>query len=81
MWADIICICIIDYTSLRPLRKASVHVQLHLEECTTSEARVCGRKETSYSGCDRISPDPLDYGATRQIRRNLTLIYPAFGLG
>ena len=45
--ADIICICIIDYSSLRLLGKASVHVQLHLEECTTSEVRVCGRKGTS----------------------------------
>ena len=48
-WADIICICIIDYTSPRPVEKASVHVLLHLEECTTSEVRVCGRKGTSYS--------------------------------
>ena len=46
---DITCICIIDYTSLRPVGKASVHVELHLEECTTSEVSVCGRKETSYS--------------------------------
>ena len=42
-WADIICICIIDYTSPRPVGKASVHVLLHLEECTTSEVRVCCR--------------------------------------
>ena len=48
-WADIICICIIDYTSPRPVEKASVHVLLYLEECTTSEVRVCGRKGTSYS--------------------------------
>ena len=48
-WADIICVCIIDYTSPRPVEKASVHVLLHLEECATSEVRVCGRKGTSYS--------------------------------
>ena len=48
-WADIICICIIDYTSPRPVEKASVRVLLHLEECVTSEVRVCGRKGTSYS--------------------------------
>ena len=47
-WADIICICIIVYTSPRPVEKASVHVLLPLEECT-SEVRVCGRKGTSYS--------------------------------
>ena len=70
-----------------------MHVLLHLEECTTSEVRVCGRKGTSYSlplarsarsgrsGCERISPDPLGYGATQQIGRNLTLIYPTLGLG
>ena len=57
-----------------------MHVLLHLEECTTSEVRVCGRKGTS-SGCERISPDPLGYGATQQIGRNLTLIYPTLGLG
>ena len=34
---------------LRPVEKASVHVELHLEECTTLEVRVCGRKGTSYS--------------------------------
>ena len=68
-----------------------MHVLLHLEECTTSEVRVCGRKGTSYSlpltrsarsgrsGCEWILPDPLDYGATRQIGQNLTLIYPTFG--
>ena len=33
------------------------------------------------SGCERISPDPLGYGATQQIGRNLTLIYPTLGLG
>ena len=48
-WADIICICIIDYTSPKPVEKAFVHVLLHLEECATSEVRVCGRKGTSYS--------------------------------
>ena len=70
-----------------------MHVLLHLEECTTSEVRVCGRKGTSYSlprasgasegrsGCERISPDPLGYGATQQTGRNLTLIYPTLGLG
>ena len=70
-----------------------MHVLLLLEECTTSEVRVCGRKGTSYSlplarsarsgrsGCERISPDPLGYGATQQIGRNLTLIYPTLGLG
>ena len=42
-WADIIYICIIDYTSPRPVGKASVNVLLYLEECTTSEVRVCGR--------------------------------------
>ena len=51
---------------------------------------MCGRKGTSYSlprasegrsGCERISPDPLGYGATQQIGRNLTLIYPTLGLG
>ena len=26
-----------------------MHVLMHLEECTTSEVRVCGRKGTSYS--------------------------------
>ena len=76
-WADIICICILDYTSPRPVGKASVHVELHLEECTTSEVRVCGRKGASYSlvWCQRISLDPLGYRATQQIGRNLTLIY------
>ena len=66
---------------------------MHLEESTTSEVRVCGRNGTSYSlprssgasegrsGCERISPDPLGYGATQQIGRNLTLIYPTLGLG
>ena len=75
-WADVICIGIIDYTSPRPVGKASVHVLLHLEECTTSKVRVCGRKGTSYSlhltrsvrsgrsGCEHISQDPLGYGAT-----------------
>ena len=85
-----------------------MHVLLHLEECTTSEVRVCGRKGTSYSlifshgrdlagfeprtfrfqgfpegrsGCERILPDPLGYGATQQTGRNLTLIYPTLGLG
>ena len=33
------------------------------------------------SGCERISPDPLGYGATQQIGRNLKLIYPTLGLG
>ena len=47
-----------------------MHVLLHLEECT--RVRVCGRKGTSYS---------LGYGATQQIGRNLTLIYPTLGLG
>ena len=76
-WADIICICVIDYSSLRPVEKASVHVRLHLEECTTSEVRVCGKQETSdvRSGCERVSPDPLGYGATRQIGRSLTLLF------
>ena len=60
--ADIICICIIDYTSPRPAGEDSVHVELHHEECTTSEVRVCDRK-----GCEQISPDSLDYGVTRQI--------------
>ena len=46
-WADIICIFIIDCTSIRPVGKASVHVRLCLEERTTSEVKVCGRKETS----------------------------------
>ena len=31
-------------------------------------------------GCERISQDPLGYGATEQIGRNLTLIYPTLGL-
>ena len=48
-WADKNCNCTIDYTSLRPVGKASVHVGLHLEECSTSEVRVCGKKGTSYS--------------------------------
>ena len=39
-WAHIICICTIDYISLRPIEKTSVHVRLHLEECTTSKVRV-----------------------------------------
>ena len=43
-WADVICICITDYTNHRPVGKASVHVELHLEECTASEVRMCGRK-------------------------------------
>ena len=34
-----------------------------------------------WSGCERISPDPLGYGATQQTGRNLTLIYPTLGLG
>ena len=33
------------------------------------------------SGCERILPGPLGYGATRQIGRNVTLIYPTLGLG
>ena len=33
---------------------ASVHVRLHLEERTTSEVRVCGRKGTDVSGFRRI---------------------------
>ena len=30
---------------------------------------------------ERISPDPLGYGATQQIGRKLTRIYPTLGLG
>ena len=48
-WADTICICIINYSSLRPAGKACVHVRFHLEQCTSSEVRVCGRKGTFYS--------------------------------
>ena len=29
--------------------------------------------------CERISPDPLSYGATEQIGENLTLMYPTLG--
>ena len=32
-------------------------------------------------GCERISPDPLGHGTTRQTGRNLTLMYPTLGLG
>ena len=64
-----------------------------LKNALLQRVRVCGRKGTSYSlprasgategrsGCEQISPDPLGYGATQQIGRNLTLIYPTFGLG
>ena len=47
--ADIICICITDSTSPRPAGKTSMHAQFHLEKCTTSEVRACGRKGISYS--------------------------------
>ena len=30
-WADIICICVIDYTSLRPVEKTSAHVRFTLK--------------------------------------------------
>ena len=44
-WKDITSVCIIHFASYRPAGKASVHVELHLEECTASEERACGRKE------------------------------------
>ena len=45
--------------------------------CTTRRSlQVCGEQETSdvRSGCEQISPDPLGYGASRQIGPNLTLL-------
>ena len=42
---------------------------------------MVGKGPLSPSRCERISPDPLGYGATREIGRNLTLIDPTLGLG
>ena len=42
---------------------------------------MVGKGPLSPSRCERISTDPLGYGATQQIGRNLTLIDPTLGLG